>query len=78
MTGVASANLKAVVKYDYDTLASDLDQLVTQLDLTAVTLVGFSMGGGEVVRYLSTFGTNRVAKAVPASRHPARSATSHP
>ena len=56
--------------YDYNTLASDLDQLLTQLDLNDVTLVGFSMGGGEVVRYLSTFGTNRVVKAVLACAIP--------
>src|ERR1700712_310561 len=39
--------------YDYDTLASDLNKLLEELDLREVTLVGFSMGGGEVVRYLS-------------------------
>ena len=50
-------------RYDYDTLASDLDALITQLDLTGVTLVGFSMGGGEVVRYLSNYGTARISKA---------------
>ena len=38
--------------YDYDTFAADLDALLTQLDLSDVTLVGFSMGGGEVVRYI--------------------------
>ena len=56
--------------YDYDTLASDLDQLMTHLDLTGATLVGFSMGGGEVVRYISRFGTSRVAKAVLAAAVP--------
>jgi non-heme chloroperoxidase len=56
--------------YDYDTFAADLDGLLTQLDLTGVTLVGFSMGGGEVVRYISRFGTARVAKAVLASAVP--------
>ncbi|QXG76997.1 alpha/beta hydrolase [Modestobacter sp. L9-4] len=56
--------------YDYDTFAADLDALLTQLDLTGVTLVGFSMGGGEVVRYISRFGTARVAKAVLASAVP--------
>lgn len=51
--------------YDYDTLASDLDQLIKKLDLTNVTLLGFSMGGGEVVRYLSKFNTEgRVTKAI--------------
>ena len=56
--------------YDYDTFAADLDVLMTTLDLTGATLVGFSMGGGEVVRYIATFGTTRVAKAVLASAVP--------
>jgi non-heme chloroperoxidase len=38
--------------YDYDTFAADLDALLTQLDITGATLVGFSMGGGEVARYV--------------------------
>lgn len=50
--------------YEYDTFAGDLDQLMTQLDLQNVTLVGHSMGTGEVTRYLSTFGSKRVEKAV--------------
>jgi non-heme chloroperoxidase len=50
--------------YDYDTLAADLNTLMQKLDLTGTTLVGFSMGGGEVVRYLSRYGSSRVAKAV--------------
>ncbi len=50
--------------YDYDTFASDLKCLIDQLDLTDVTLVGFSMGGGEVVRYLSAYGSERISKAV--------------
>jgi len=56
--------------YDYDTLAADLHALIEHLDLNGVTLVGFSMGGGEVVRYLSTYGTDRVAKAVLAAAVP--------
>jgi len=56
--------------YDYDTFAADLDTLLTQLDLTDVTLVGFSMGGGEVARYIGTYGTARIAKAVFASAVP--------
>jgi non-heme chloroperoxidase len=52
------------VGYDYDTFAADLDVLLDHLDLTDVVLVGFSMGTGEVVRYLSTYGSARVAKAV--------------
>jgi pimeloyl-ACP methyl ester carboxylesterase len=50
--------------YDYDTLASDLNAIIEELDLTEVTLVGFSMGGGEVVRYLSRYGARRISKAV--------------
>ena len=50
--------------YDYDTLADDLAALVERLDLRHVTLVGHSMGGGEVVRYLSRHGARRVSRAV--------------
>lgn len=46
--------------YDYDTLADDLHELIEQLNLNDVALVGFSMGGGEVVRYLSRYGSKRV------------------
>ena len=57
--------------YDYDTFASYLHGLMTQLDLKDATLVGFSMGGGEVARYISTYGTERVGKAVFAGAAPA-------
>ena len=40
--------------YDYDTFAADLHGLMTHLDLKGATLVGFSMGGGEVARYIGT------------------------
>jgi len=50
--------------YDYDTFARDLDKLVTTLDLRDLALVGFSMGGGEVARYLGAYGSKRVSKAV--------------
>ncbi|MDP9171167.1 MAG: alpha/beta hydrolase [Acidobacteriota bacterium] len=50
--------------YDYDTFAGDLHSLLDKLDLHGVTLVGFSMGGGEVARYLSQYGTARVKQAV--------------
>jgi non-heme chloroperoxidase len=50
--------------YDYSTLAADLKAVLDGLDLHDVTLVGFSMGGGEVVRYLTTYGSDRVSKAV--------------
>lgn len=56
--------------YDYDTFAADLAALLDQLDLREATLVGFSMGGGEVVRYLSAFGADRVEKAVLAAAVP--------
>lgn len=46
--------------YDYDTLTSDLDALLTELDLRDVTLVGFSMGGGEVARYVGNHGEDRL------------------
>ncbi|MBD2756011.1 alpha/beta fold hydrolase [Spirosoma validum] len=48
--------------YDYDTLADDLKAVLDDLDLQNVTLVGFSMGGGEVARYMSRHGGARVAK----------------
>ena len=50
--------------YDYDTMAADLQALMTALELQDVTLVGFSMGGGEVARYFGQFGSERVSKAV--------------
>jgi non-heme chloroperoxidase len=50
--------------YDYDTLAADLHVLLERLDVTDATLVGFSMGGGEVARYIATYGPHRVARAV--------------
>lgn len=50
--------------YDYDTLAGDLKALIEELDLQDVTLVGFSMGGGEIAKYFSLFGGARVSKVV--------------
>ena len=50
--------------YDYDTFAADLNSLIVSLDLKNVILAGFSMGGGEVARYLGTYGSSRVAKAM--------------
>src|SRR6266702_2720853 len=50
--------------YDYDTFAEDLHELVTKLDLRDVGLVGFSIGGGEVARFLGKYGSDRVSKAV--------------
>jgi non-heme chloroperoxidase len=50
--------------YDYDTFAGDLRKLITALELRDVTLVGFSMGGGEVARYFGKYGSDGVRKAV--------------
>jgi non-heme chloroperoxidase len=49
--------------YDYDTFAADLNALLDHLQLDDVALVGFSMGTGEVTRYLGTYGSARVRKA---------------
>ena len=56
--------------YDYDTLTSDLDALVTQLDLRDLSLVGFSMGAGEVARYVGTHGEDRLHSVVFAGAIP--------
>jgi non-heme chloroperoxidase len=50
--------------YNYDTFAEDLHKLVTHLKLRDFALVGFSMGGGEVARYLGKYGSKGVSKAV--------------
>lgn len=50
--------------YDYDTLADDLKSVIDELELSNVILVGFSMGGGEVVRYLSRCGSDKISKVV--------------
>ena len=50
--------------YDYDTLAGDLAALIEQRDLRNVTLIGYSMGSGEVIRYVSRYGAHRVARVV--------------
>jgi non-heme chloroperoxidase len=51
------------VGYDYDTFAADLNALLEHLDLSDIVLVGFSMGTGEVTRYLGNYGSARVRKA---------------
>ncbi len=53
---------KVTTGYDYDTFAADLNTVLTTLDLTDVILVGFSMGTGELARYVSKYGSERVAK----------------
>ncbi len=52
------------VGYNYDTFAEDLHKLVTHLKLRSFSLVGFSMGGGEVARYLGKYGSKGVSQAV--------------
>lgn len=48
--------------YDYDTFATDLHDLITHLKLDEVSLVGFSMGGGEIARYLARFGDGKISR----------------
>jgi non-heme chloroperoxidase len=50
--------------YNYDTFAQDLQKLIAHLELRDFALVGFSMGGGEVARYIGKYGSNGVRKAV--------------
>jgi non-heme chloroperoxidase len=54
---------KPSIGYDYNTFAADLNAVLTTLDLQKVDLVGFSMGTGEVTRYMGNYGTDRVRKA---------------
>ena len=54
----------------YDALTGDLDSVLTDLDLTDTTLVGFSMGGGEVARYVATYGEDRLHSVVFAAAVP--------
>ena len=56
--------------YDYDTMTDDLRAIIDQLGLENVTLVGFSMGGGEVIRYFSRYGGKNVSKAILVSAVP--------
>jgi pimeloyl-ACP methyl ester carboxylesterase len=56
--------------YDYDTLADDLAGVLSELELTDATLVGFSMGGGEVVRYVARHGEDRLRSVVLAAAVP--------
>lgn len=61
---------KSAAGYDYDTLTADLHAVIENLDLRDVSLVGFSMGGGEVARYLFRYGASRVRSVVFASAVP--------
>ena len=55
---------KPAVGYNYNTFAADLDTVLSTLNLTDVALVGFSMGTGEVTRYIGKHGTKRIRRAV--------------
>jgi pimeloyl-ACP methyl ester carboxylesterase len=55
---------KPWTNYDYDSLAADLKSIIDELHLEEVTLVGFSMGGGEVVRYIGKYGTEKIHQIV--------------
>src|ERR1022692_1869378 len=55
---------KPATGYNYDTFAEDLHQLVNRLELRDFSLVGFSMGGGEVARYIGRYGSQDVSNAV--------------
>ena len=55
---------RPTVGYNFDTLAADLDTLLTELDLRDATLVGFSLGTGELIRYIGTYGTDRLSGCV--------------
>jgi len=61
---------KPWTNYDYDSLAQDLNDIITKLGLSEVTVVGFSMGGGEVARYIGKFGTANLSKAALISAVP--------
>ena len=54
---------RPAVGYDYDTFAADLNTVLETLDVKDAVLVGFSMGTGEVARYIGSYGSGRVAKA---------------
>lgn len=61
---------KPMTGYTYDTLTEDLQALLEELNLEDATLVGFSMGGGEVARYFSKYGSDRIRSVVFASAVP--------
>jgi non-heme chloroperoxidase len=58
------ASSRPATGFDYDTLVADLNTLMTELDLRDAALIGFSMGGGEVARYVGTYGVDRLASVV--------------
>jgi non-heme chloroperoxidase len=64
IAGVSASRASRPVGYNYDTFAADPHELITQLGLKDFTLVGFSMGGGEIARYFGQYGSNGASKAV--------------
>ena len=66
------ASSRPSVGYEYDTFAADLATLLAQLDLREVVLAGFCAGTGDVIRYLGTFGHDRVRAAVLLAPMPPR------
>ncbi len=60
----SGASSQPATGYDWDTFTADLDTLINTLGLDQVTLVGHRMGTGEVTRYLSTFGSEKIDRAV--------------
>lgn len=61
---------KPSIGYDYDTFAADLDRIITELELKDVTLIGHSMGTGEIARYISRYGSENINRAVMVSPIP--------
>ncbi len=61
---------KPATGYDYDTMSADLNAIIERLDLRDAALVGFSMGGGEVARYVGRYGTERLSSATLMSAIP--------
>ncbi len=55
---------RPTVGYDFDTLAGDVNAVMTELDLSEVSLVGFSYGAGEAARYIGTYGTDRLKSCI--------------
>ncbi|QYA25755.1 alpha/beta hydrolase [Gramella sp. MT6] len=61
---------KPWTNYDYNTLAKDLEDIITKLELSEVTIIGFSMGGGEVAHYIGNYGSSKLSKAALISAVP--------
>ncbi len=61
---------KPSIGYDYDTFAADLHRIISELELKNVTLIGHSMGTGEIARYISRFGSENIVRAVMVSPIP--------